>query len=133
MDETSDPRSGKKTAPAEYTEDDAMQWYAKVMRQYVDFHGRAHRTEYWMFVLCNAVIAGALFGLAAGINAVTGSQTPVTIGFITVALYYLSVTPPMLAVPPTPRHRTLRPVAVVGIRPCHRLDRGTGDVRVLRS
>jgi uncharacterized membrane protein YhaH (DUF805 family) len=33
-----------------------MQWYAKVLRQYADFSGRARRTEYWMFTLVNVII-----------------------------------------------------------------------------
>jgi uncharacterized membrane protein YhaH (DUF805 family) len=34
-----------------------MNWYLKVMKQYVDFNGRARRTEYWMFVLFNLIFA----------------------------------------------------------------------------
>ncbi len=33
-----------------------MNWYVKVLKQYVDFSGRARRTEYWMFTLVNFVI-----------------------------------------------------------------------------
>jgi uncharacterized membrane protein YhaH (DUF805 family) len=33
-----------------------MNWYVKVLKQYVDFSGRARRTEYWMFTLFNAII-----------------------------------------------------------------------------
>lgn len=33
-----------------------MQWYLKVLKNYVGFHGRASRTEYWMFLLINAII-----------------------------------------------------------------------------
>ncbi|OZM78130.1 DUF805 domain-containing protein [Pseudonocardia sp. MH-G8] len=40
-----------------------MQWYLKVLRQYVDFAGRSRRTEYWMFVLFSAIIAIVLAGL----------------------------------------------------------------------
>jgi uncharacterized membrane protein YhaH (DUF805 family) len=29
----------------------AMNWYLKVMREYVNFSGRARRQEYWMFIL----------------------------------------------------------------------------------
>jgi uncharacterized membrane protein YhaH (DUF805 family) len=28
-----------------------MKWYFKVLKQYVDFNGRARRKEYWMFQL----------------------------------------------------------------------------------
>lgn len=33
-----------------------MNWYVKVLKQYVDFSGRARRTEYWMFTLFNTII-----------------------------------------------------------------------------
>lgn len=33
-----------------------MQWYLKVLKNYARFHGRASRTEYWMFTLINAII-----------------------------------------------------------------------------
>ncbi|MEH7400144.1 MULTISPECIES: DUF805 domain-containing protein [Bacillaceae] len=33
-----------------------MQWYLKVLKNYVVFHGRASRTEFWMFMLINAII-----------------------------------------------------------------------------
>ncbi|PEJ59509.1 hypothetical protein CN692_04765 [Bacillus sp. AFS002410] len=33
-----------------------MQWYIKVLKNYIGFHGRASRTEYWMFMLINAII-----------------------------------------------------------------------------
>ncbi len=33
-----------------------MGWYLKVLKQYVNFQGRATRKEYWMFVLFNFLI-----------------------------------------------------------------------------
>ena len=33
-----------------------MNWYIKVLKQYVDFNGRAHRTEFWMYNLINLII-----------------------------------------------------------------------------
>jgi uncharacterized membrane protein YhaH (DUF805 family) len=33
-----------------------VNWYVKVLKQYVDFSGRARRTEYWMFTLFNVII-----------------------------------------------------------------------------
>ena len=39
-----------------------MQWYLKVLKQYADFNGRAHRTEFWMFILFSA-IASAILGV----------------------------------------------------------------------
>lgn len=34
-----------------------MNWYLKVLGQYADFSGRARRTEYWMFILINMLLA----------------------------------------------------------------------------
>lgn len=36
------------------------EWYLKVLRQYVDFAGRARRKEYWMFTLINVIISVVL-------------------------------------------------------------------------
>jgi uncharacterized membrane protein YhaH (DUF805 family) len=46
-----------------------MNWYLEVLQKYTVFTGRAHREEYWMFVLFNMIIAFALNfieGLAGG-------------------------------------------------------------------
>jgi uncharacterized membrane protein YhaH (DUF805 family) len=46
-----------------------MNWYLKVLRQYSDFKGRSRRTEFWMFVIINILIAAVaafidrLFGI----------------------------------------------------------------------
>jgi uncharacterized membrane protein YhaH (DUF805 family) len=42
-----------------------MEWYLGVIKKYAEFNGRARRQEYWMFVLINALISGAL-GIAEG-------------------------------------------------------------------
>jgi uncharacterized membrane protein YhaH (DUF805 family) len=34
-----------------------MEWYLKVLKNYVGFQGRASRKEYWMFVLFNVIVA----------------------------------------------------------------------------
>ena len=34
-----------------------MEWYLKVLKNYVGFSGRARRKEYWMFVLFNIIFA----------------------------------------------------------------------------
>jgi uncharacterized membrane protein YhaH (DUF805 family) len=64
-----------------------MQWYLKVLRQYVDFSGRARRTEYWMFQLFNIV---AIIVLLL-IDQVLGT------GFLS-TIYVLAVFLPSLAV-----------------------------------
>lgn len=37
-----------------------MNWYLDVLKKYAVFTGRARRTEYWMFVLFNVIIAAVL-------------------------------------------------------------------------
>jgi uncharacterized membrane protein YhaH (DUF805 family) len=37
-----------------------VQWYLEVLRNYAKFEGRAHRTEFWLFVLVNVAISLAL-------------------------------------------------------------------------
>jgi len=37
-----------------------MYWYLEVLKKYAVFYGRARRTEYWMFVLFNFIIAFAI-------------------------------------------------------------------------
>jgi len=37
-----------------------MDWYFKVLGNYATFHGRAHRREFWMFVLVNIILSGVL-------------------------------------------------------------------------
>jgi uncharacterized membrane protein YhaH (DUF805 family) len=34
-----------------------MNWWLSAMKKYVDFSGRARRTEYWMFYLFNIIFA----------------------------------------------------------------------------
>lgn len=42
-----------------------MDWYIKVLKEYVNFAGRARRKEYWMFTLIN-VIVSIVLGVVAG-------------------------------------------------------------------
>ncbi len=37
-----------------------MNWYLKVLKQYVDFNGRARRKEFWMFILFNFIVSTVL-------------------------------------------------------------------------
>jgi len=41
-----------------------MEWYLKVLKQYVDFNGRARRKEYWMFALISAIVSYGIAGIA---------------------------------------------------------------------
>ena len=65
-----------------------MEWYLKVLKNYVGFSGRASRKEYWMFVLYNviALVILSVVDKALGIY-------PVLYG-----LYSLAVLLPSLAV-----------------------------------
>lgn len=69
-----------------------MNWYLKVLKQYVDFSGRARRTEYWMFALMSFLfsITLALIDYLMG-TMVMGSG-------ILSGLYSLAVLIPGLAV-----------------------------------
>ncbi|MDU0205861.1 MULTISPECIES: DUF805 domain-containing protein [Paenibacillus] len=65
-----------------------MEWYSKVLKNYVGFSGRAQRKEYWMFVLFNLIISiilAILESLLGITNVLTG-------------LYSLAVLLPSLAV-----------------------------------
>jgi len=78
-----------------------MQWYLKVLRQYADFSGRARRTEFWLFVLFNAIagiiltILDNLLGLSG--SYVAGGMVWVSTGILT-GIYQLAVLIPSLAV-----------------------------------
>ncbi|MDR6554738.1 DUF805 domain-containing protein [Paenibacillus qinlingensis] len=65
-----------------------MEWYFKVLSNYVGFQGRARRKEYWMFVLINIIISIAL-GI---IEAIIGTNQ--VLSFI----YSLAILLPSLAV-----------------------------------
>ncbi|HEY0814591.1 MAG TPA: DUF805 domain-containing protein [Pseudonocardia sp.] len=91
-----------------------MNWYLKVLRQYVDFSGRARRTEYWMFTLVNVIVEIVLgfVDRALGFGSFTGN----TSGGVSVAasvgllggLYSLAVLLPSLGVGVRRLHDTNR-------------------------
>ncbi|HBW4676030.1 TPA: DUF805 domain-containing protein [Klebsiella pneumoniae] len=37
-----------------------MDWYLKVLKNYIGFGGRARRKEYWIFILVNLILTGVL-------------------------------------------------------------------------
>jgi len=45
-----------------------MNWYLKVLKQYVDFNGRARRKEFWMFFLINMIISMIFNYIGAAVN-----------------------------------------------------------------
>jgi uncharacterized membrane protein YhaH (DUF805 family) len=65
-----------------------MNWYLAVLKNYVGFSGRARRTEYWMFVLFNFIIAAVLAALGIAVHAL----------FFLNVIYGLAVLLPNLAV-----------------------------------
>lgn len=52
-----------------------MDWYFSVLKRYGDFAGRAHRTEFWMFFIFNALVAWVIgqMGQAIGIGMAQGA------------------------------------------------------------
>ena len=48
-----------------------MRWYLEVLKKYAVFSGRASRTEYWTFTVCNCVVS---LGVAL-IDGVVGRQS----------------------------------------------------------
>ena len=69
-----------------------MQWYLEVLRKYAQFEGRAHRTEFWLFVLVNVAISFAL----SIVDYVIGTDTE--FGGVLSGIYGLAVLVPSLAV-----------------------------------
>ncbi|WP_421243893.1 DUF805 domain-containing protein [Aeromonas sp. 601019] len=76
-----------------------MNWYLSVLKQYAVFSGRARRTEYWMFVLCN-VIAMLLLGM---VDKLIGGDNE-----LISSIYSLAVLLPSLAVAARRLHDTDR-------------------------
>ena len=88
-----------------------MNWYVKVLKQYVDFSGRARRTEYWMFTLFNTIILIVLGfidrALGFGSNTSNGVAISAGIGLLG-GLYSLAVLLPSLGVSVRRLHDTNR-------------------------
>lgn len=70
-----------------------MNWYLGVWKKYVTFTGRARRTEYWMFLLFNMIIAFGL-GLTDGLLGLMDSNGNGLLG----GIYSLAVLLPSIAV-----------------------------------
>jgi uncharacterized membrane protein YhaH (DUF805 family) len=81
-----------------------MQWYAKVLRQYADFTGRARRTEFWMFTFVSAIIGIVLSLVDEVVFLGPGLSTTGWLGTI----YSLAVLLPTLAVGARRLHDTGR-------------------------
>lgn len=79
-----------------------MEWYIRAFKKATQFSGRAHRREYWMFFLWNAVfgLAASIVDRAAGLEFDTGiaiGGEPVTVGVVWI-VYSLVVLVPSLAI-----------------------------------
>lgn len=75
-----------------------MEWYLKVLKNYVGFQGRARRKEYWMFFLFNLIVSIVL----AIVESLVGLEQMLT------GLYSLAVLLPSLAVTVRRLHDTGR-------------------------
>lgn len=76
-----------------------MNWYISVLKQYAVFSGRACRTEYWMFVLCNVIVM-LLLGMVDKL--IGGDKELIS------SIYSLAVLLPSLAVAARRLHDTDR-------------------------
>ena len=75
-----------------------MEWYLKVLKNYVGFQGRARRKEYWMFTLFS-IIVSVILSIVENIIGLTSVLT---------TLYSLAVLLPSLAVAVRRLHDTGR-------------------------
>jgi len=78
-------------------------WYLSVLRRYVDFNGRAGRSEYWWFALCNFLVL-----IALEIIAKIGDSMGLGILALPAGLYALAVLLPHLSVGARRLHDTGR-------------------------
>jgi uncharacterized membrane protein YhaH (DUF805 family) len=65
-----------------------LEWYLKVLKNYVGFQGRARRKEYWMFVLFSVIVSIVL----------TIIESILSVSQVLTGLYSLAILLPSLAV-----------------------------------
>ena len=86
-----------------------MSYYLEALKKYAVFHGRAHRAEFWWFVLFNAIFSFALnitFGARVGVpEESVSSASPLA---ILPAIYGLAVLLPAIGVSIRRLHDTNR-------------------------
>lgn len=75
-----------------------MEWYLKVLKNYVGFQGRARRKEYWMFTLFSIIVSVILSIV----------ETVIGLPAVLTTLYSLAVLLPSLAVSVRRLHDTGR-------------------------
>ncbi len=71
-----------------------MNWYIKVLKNYVTFNGRARRKEYWIFFLVNTIISAVL----TSVDSFIAGPGNIGIFYYIGILYSLAVLLPGLAV-----------------------------------
>jgi len=81
-----------------------MNWYLKVLKNYVGFTGRARRKEFWMFALFNIIFSV----VATMIDSAAGLADPMTGTGPIAGLYGLAVLLPGIAVGARRLHDTGR-------------------------
>ena len=93
-----------------------MNWYIKVLKNYVNFSGRAQRAEYWFFVLFNCI---ALIIMSVLDNVLGTAPAEGGVGVLYM-LYNLAVLLPSLAVAARRLHDTGRSgwMLLLGLIPC---------------
>jgi len=74
-----------------------IEYYKMALNRYADFSGRSRRSEYWFFVLGNVLIVFALGIVGGGIAAAVGSEEAMMIPVGLMAIFYLAVFIPTLA------------------------------------
>ena len=80
-----------------------MDWYLGVLKKYAVFSGRAHRTEFWMFVLINLIVS-IILGF---IDSMLGLASEEGYGLLS-GVYVLAVLLPSVAVAVRRLHDTGR-------------------------
>ncbi|HRZ98725.1 MAG TPA: DUF805 domain-containing protein [Paludibacter sp.] len=69
-----------------------MNWYLKVLKQYLDFSGRARRKEYWMFILFNIIFSAIAMTIDYLLGLSVMGSGPITM------IYSLAILIPSIAV-----------------------------------
>ena len=80
-----------------------MDWYFKVLSKYATFTGRAHRREFWLFILVSTI----LWGVLRVVDKILGWQHAGGFGTLSL-LYSLLVLVPTIAVQVRRLHDTDR-------------------------
>ncbi|MBK8089716.1 MAG: DUF805 domain-containing protein [Chitinophagaceae bacterium] len=85
-----------------------IDWWKKVvLKNYANFQGRARRSEYWYFVLCNLLVIIPLYVIAI-VGTANESTVISTLGFGLYGIYALGTIVPGLAVTVRRLHDTNR-------------------------